>query len=60
MTGDDVNRVGVIAERMSISAPQASKHKKRLLALGLIGEELFGVMKFQMPLLKEYLIEHHK
>ncbi|MDR2107939.1 MAG: MarR family transcriptional regulator [Coriobacteriales bacterium] len=56
--GSDI-RIGRVAERMGTSPSQASKHKKRLLALGLIEEKPFGVLGFQLPLLREYLIDHY-
>jgi len=55
---DDL-RVGEVAKVMQASPSLATKHKKRLLELGLIEERPFGLLAFQMPLLREYILEHY-
>jgi hypothetical protein len=56
--GGQTSRVGQVAHRMGASPSLATRYKKRLLGLGLIEEEAFGELAFQMPLLREYVLEH--
>jgi hypothetical protein len=53
------SRIGLVAKRMGTSPSQASRHKRRLLALGLIEEKPLGALGFQLPLLREYLRDRY-
>jgi chromosomal replication initiation ATPase DnaA len=54
---DGPSRISAIADRMGISASQASHYKKRLIVQGVIAERGRGLVEFAMPMLKEVLSE---
>ncbi|WP_350453837.1 AAA family ATPase [Slackia heliotrinireducens] len=58
MTQDgSVSQVSSIAERMGVAPNNASKVRKRLVERGIIGPRGRGRVAFEVPMLKEYLLE---
>jgi hypothetical protein len=56
----DISRMRDIAARMGASSALAGKYRSRLLQQGLIAEAGQGRVRFELPLLREYLIEHYR
>lgn len=50
------SRMGTIASRMGVSSGYAAKYKTRLLALGAIRQMGRGVVAFDMPGLRAYVV----
>ncbi len=50
------SRLSVIASRMGVSNGYASKYKTRLLAAGVIGERARGIVGFDIPGFREYVL----
>ena len=46
-----------VAKRMGVKSNYASQYKRRLLEQGVIGEPQAGFVRFDMPMLREYLFE---
>jgi hypothetical protein len=61
MTEDeDVSKVREIALRMNASSALVGKYRSRLLMQGVIAGAGQGRVRFELPLLREYLIEHYR
>jgi hypothetical protein len=61
MTQDEgVSRIREVATRMNASPALANKYRNRMLRQGLIAEVGQGSIRFELPLLREYLIEHYR
>ena len=52
------SRMADIARRMGVTAGYAATYKRRLLASGVIGERGRGAVAFEIPRLREFLIEN--
>lgn len=52
------SRLSNIASRMGVSNGYASKYKTRLLSAGIIGERSRGVVGFDIPGFREYVLAH--
>lgn len=50
------SRSGDIAKRMGVSTSQAAQYRRRLIESGVIGERRRGVVGFDLPYFKEYLL----
>lgn len=50
------SRSGDIAKRMGVSTSQAAQYRRRLIEAGIIGERRRGVVGFDLPYFKEYLL----
>lgn len=48
-----------VAQRMGVKSNYASQYKRRLLEQGVIGEPQAGYVRFDMPMLREYLLEQN-
>lgn len=51
------SRLAEIARRMDRTTGYASTYKRRLLKLGVINESVGGVLDFELPMLREFLLE---
>ncbi len=51
------SKVSDVAERMGVKSNYASAYKRRLIEQGIIGERARGVVGFDMPFFKDYLLE---
>lgn len=54
---DDVSSLADVAARMGVKSNYASQYKRRLLEQGVIGEPQRGYVRFELPMLREYLME---
>lgn len=52
---DAVSSISDIASRMGVKSNYASQYKRRLLAQGVIGEPQKGYVRFELPMIREYL-----
>lgn len=59
---DDVSesRMSDIAQRMGVSTGYASTYKRRLLASGVISERRRGVVGFEIPHMREFLVDQQR
>jgi hypothetical protein len=46
-----------IAKLMGKTVNYASQYRKRLLEQGVIGERMFGKIDFDIPMLREYILQ---
>jgi hypothetical protein len=61
MTEDDgVSKMAEIAGRMGASITYAGQYRLRLIEQGIIGDRGTGKVGFEVPMLREYLLERYK
>ena len=51
--------ISVIQERMNVSQPYVQNYRKRLIQTGIIESPSRGVVRFAIPLLRDYLRERN-
>jgi hypothetical protein len=52
----DESNMSDIAKRMGVTVKYAGQYRKRLIEQGIIGDRGIGVVGFEIPMLKEYLL----
>lgn len=54
------SRIADLAARLDRSSAQVAQYRKRLIEAGVIGQRRRGVVAFELPYFREYLIEKHE